>query len=274
MLNSPQRTPVPRGWDDQGGGAGGSPLCQSVCVHAWFGVALAAGLFGIPCAVTQARVTGLRGSGLPVAGVGLQKSPGDSHTPSPWKTAVTGLRSPWKPSVAIRQQWWRWKDRLTKQCVLPLGCGLKFKVFLRVTGQREALCSFTRHLGWVGHSKQGGVCACQQLREHPGESEHPPPASTLGREPAGELDTWRKAQHVYGRRCHRLCEFLSAGRREGFCATGLFIRQLPLAAIDACLHRNAPLPWQGRRIFMENPFSLERPFRTGPAAIFSNPPEI
>lgn len=75
------------------------------CLRARFGVILAAGLFGIPRAVTHAGVTRLRGSGLPVAGAGLRKSSGDSWVLSPWKMAVTGLRSPWKPSVTVQQQW-------------------------------------------------------------------------------------------------------------------------------------------------------------------------
>lgn len=78
--------------------------CPQGLVEPKAGWRQAAGLLGIPCAVTQARVTVLRGSGLPVAGVGLWKSSGDSHTPSLWKTAIMGLRSPWKPSVTIRQQ--------------------------------------------------------------------------------------------------------------------------------------------------------------------------
>lgn len=47
------------------------------------------GLFGTQRTMTHTRVTAVWLT-VPVAGVGLQKSSGDSHAPSPWKTAVRG----------------------------------------------------------------------------------------------------------------------------------------------------------------------------------------
>lgn len=66
-------------------GAGGSSLFRNVCL----GVTVAMGLFGTQHTVTHAHVTAVWLT-VPVAGVGLRKSSGDSHAPSPWKTAVRG----------------------------------------------------------------------------------------------------------------------------------------------------------------------------------------
>lgn len=121
-------------------------------------------------------------------------------------------------------------------------------------GHREASCSFIRRLGWVGHGEWDGVAACWQLYVRPGESEHPPPTWRLRREPSGEAQRLEKGA-MCGQAAIPLPLRISVcWGTKGFCAVGLFIRQLPLAVIDVCPHRNAPSPRWGRQIFMQSPF--------------------